>query len=102
MRSLNPLNPDEQPALLMENELLRYEIAYLRSRVAEAESRATRAAATSAKKGKAPADAELHADAHRELVRLLRRLDGSSLGPVLRRRGSFRDLVTRFVPRDPA
>ena len=99
---------DELSALVMENELLRYEVAHLRARSLAAEHRLTqlterlerRAAATDEDAAEELESEPTLADssARDDLVWLLDRLDGSPVRHVLRRRPRYRELVQRYLP----
>ena len=65
--------PTDLDALRMENELLAFEVRFLRSRLAHLE------------------------EAERDLVLLIGRLARSPLGPVLRASGNFRTLEGRYL-----
>lgn len=81
--------PTDLDVLRMENELLAFEVRFLRARLGLS--------------GKMPgSSASLHRLSHLEeaendLVLLLKRMSSSPLGPVLRLRGSFRTLEQRYV-----
>jgi hypothetical protein len=95
MEPLSPVGRDELSTLAMENELLRYEVAHLRARLAAAETVAKSAGDTLASKRGSGADADR--SARDDLVWLLRRLDRSLAGPLLRRRSGFRELRERYL-----
>jgi hypothetical protein len=81
--------PDDIDLLRMENELLAFEVRFLKSRLGEP--------------AKIPgSSASLNRigyleDAERDLILLLKRLAGRPTGPVLRRTGSFRALERKYL-----
>jgi hypothetical protein len=95
MEPLSPVGRDELSTLAMENELLRYEVAHLRARLAAAEAAAGAAATVGTSAGGAEDDSA--PSVRDDLVWLLRRLDGSPAGPLLRRRPRFRELRERYL-----
>lgn len=116
MQPLNPARPDELSSLMMENELLRFEVAHLRSRLAVATTRPTKGGTKGAAKtpatttattpvtgtARATIDAARRQTAYDDLVWLLRRLDGSPAGFLLRRVEGFRTLRGRYLAEPPA
>jgi hypothetical protein len=96
---------DEVSALVMENELLRYEVIHLRARLAAAEkavAKAQRAHDPSTPPSSRPSatpirDGEDASQVREDLVWLLGRLDASPLGPLMRRRAGFRALRERYL-----
>ena len=80
--------PDELASLVMENELLRYEVVHLRARLAGAEQAVAKSAA-------GPGGDTARAD----LVWLLERLDRSPAGFLLRTRKGFRALRDKYLGR---
>ena len=89
--------PTDADLLRMENELLSFEVRFLRARLADsARAPGSRAA------GSASMSRLVHLEeAENDLVLLVRRLGSSPLGPVLRRSANFRTLEERYV-RPPA
>lgn len=81
--------PTDLDALRMENELLAFEVRFLRSRLGWT----GRGAVSSASLSRL---AHLE-EAERDLALLIGRLAGSPLGPVLRVRGNFRTLESRYL-----
>lgn len=73
----------------MENELLAFEVSFLKARMAGAGKRAGSWNSLSR-------ISHLQ-EAEQDLVLLLRRMGGSPLGPLLRRRESFRALEERYL-----
>jgi len=73
--------PTDIDALRMENELLAFEVRFLKAQLAELGG---------------PADPR----AEEDLVLLLRRLSNSPLGPFLRLRHSYRTLEQRYLDTD--
>jgi hypothetical protein len=105
MEPLSPVGRDELSTLAMENELLRYEVAHLRARLAAAEAADAAAATVGTPAGGADGDpaggtgigSPTATSARDDLVWLLRRLDASPAGPLLRRRPRFRELRERYL-----
>ena len=106
MKPLRQSSIDDLASLQMENELLMHEVRYLRARVTSAERQAAQAsrAQQAAPKPESPARPvaveETHRQAEDDLRWLLRRLDESPLGLLLRRKQGFRTLLSRY-PRQP-
>jgi hypothetical protein len=95
MEPLKPASTDEVGSLLMENELLRYEVKHLRARLAAAGT----VPEPVKRKGKGKPKVEPVAEpsqAEADLVWLLNRLNSSPLGAVLRRADGFRTLLERY------
>lgn len=90
MRPLDPVEATEAHALAMENELLRYEVRHLRARLRGDFANAVLDPETS------PIAAR-NAQAHDDLLWLLRRLDDSPAGIALRRVPGFRTLRERYL-----
>ena len=82
--------PTDIDALRMENELLAFEVRYLKAQLAEF-------GGTSEQRTSRLAEAER---AKEDLVLLLRRLSNSPLGPFLRLRHSYRTLEQRYLDPD--
>lgn len=82
--------PTDMDVLRMENELLAFEVRFLRAHLGMGSSRRPGALAS-------PARLQYLEEAERDLVLLVRRMSSSSLGPVLRRSGSFRTLEERYL-----
>lgn len=106
--------PTDIDALRMENELLAFEVRFLKTRlaehdrtVAEQKSQPSRAWQPAEDLRKRPDKTERASispqrkaqleRAEKDLTLLLERLSGSPLGPLLRRRKSFRDLEQRYL-----
>lgn len=90
--------PNEADLLRMENELLAFEVRFLKARLAESAG----GVPGSAPAGSTSMGRLVHLEeAENDLVLLVRRLGSSPLGPVLRRSANFRTLETRYV-RPPA
>ena len=89
--------PNDADLLRMENELLAFEVRFLKARLAE----------SAGVPGSSPAGSNsmsrlVHLEeAENDLVLLVRRLGSSPLGPALRRSANFRTLEARYV-RQPA
>lgn len=109
MNNFRRLAPGDLEALRMENELLSYEVLHLRARLKDADrdwQQKMRVARTAAKKEKAKAArqmaqlekraAELQ-QAKDDIRWLLNRLDKSFVGPVMRYRPGFRNLLARHM-----
>lgn len=94
--------PTDIDALRMENELLSLEIRFLKARFAdirraiEEETAQYREQMQRARRISPQRRAELET-AEKDLISLLRKLLGGPLGPLLRRRKSFRDLEQRYL-----
>ena len=88
--------PTELDLLRMENELLAFEVRFLRARLADS-ARIPGSAAGPTSMGRL---AHLE-EAERDLVLLLRRIGSSPLGPVFRFNGNFRILEKRYVRSQP-
>lgn len=82
--------PDELASLVMENELLRYEVVHLRARLAAAEKAVAKSAG-------APREEKVDDTARADLVWLLERLDRSPAGYLLRTRNGFRALRDKYL-----
>lgn len=90
--------PTDTDLLRMENELLAFEVRFLKARLAESARGPGSAAAGSTSMSRL-----VHLEeAENDLVLLVRRLGSSPLGPVLRRGANFRTLEERYTrpPRD--
>ena len=121
MKPLRQSSIDDLASLQMENELLMHEIRYLRARVTSAERQAAQGSsaqpaapkpvkpaqpakpgpiAAAASKPESPAEPVAgkgtHRQAEEDLRWLLRRLDESPLGLLLRRKQGFRTLLSRY------
>ena len=81
--------PTDMDALRMENELLAFEVRFLRSRLGW-----TGRSVVSSASLRRLAHLE---EAERDLVLLIRRLSRSPLGPALRLAGNFRTLEARYL-----
>lgn len=81
--------PDDLDLLRMENELLAFEVRYLKSRLGEP-AKITGSSTSLNRLGYLE-------DAERDLILLLRRLAGRPTGPVLRRTKSFRTLEQKYL-----
>ncbi len=86
--------PTNIDALRMENELLAFEVRFLKAQLAEFERSTPQLEGRLAK-----AERRLE-HAENDLVLLLRRLSNSPLGPFLRLRQSFRTLEQRHLSTD--
>jgi hypothetical protein len=100
MQPLSRVTADELSSLVMENELLRYEITHVRARLAAAEkaldkTRRELDLGTASETSIGGVDA---AAVREDLVWLLTRLDSSPLGRVLRRRPRIAELRRRYLP----
>jgi chromosome segregation ATPase len=99
MQPLSRVTADELSSLVMENELLRYEITHVRARLAAAEKALERSRRDLDElKTSTAADGGDQAAAREDLVWLLTRLDASPLGRVLRRRPRVAELRRRYLP----
>ncbi|WP_141012883.1 hypothetical protein [Nocardioides sambongensis] len=83
--------------LQMENELLRYEVAHLRARLAAADEARTAAQRTLERLREKQAPSAALDEARTDLMWLLGRLDRSPAGPLLRRYGGFRTLRDKYL-----
>lgn len=94
-------SPDEgTKTLSMENELLSFEISFLKGSLAEYKQRAHRAEATieEARKNTISPDERARLElAYKDLVLLLNRLSKNPVGRVLRQRPAFRELESRYL-----
>lgn len=89
--------PNDADLLRMENELLSFEVRFLKARLAESARVPGSAAAGSTSMSRL-----VHLEeAENDLVLLVRRLGSSPLGLILRRSANFRTLEERYV-RPPA
>ena len=104
MHPLNPTRPTELTGALMENELLRYEVRHLKSKLSEAtgefppgpeEIKAARKDKPQGSGG--PAFAKRNQQAYDDMVWLIGRLDSSPAGLMLRRWAGFRTLRARYL-----
>jgi hypothetical protein len=96
---LNPLHqssPDELTSLQMENNLLIHEVRLLRAQLTAAQRWRKNREQADRDEGSTPEQKQ----AFQDIRHLVDRLNGSSLGPVLRRRPGFRELVERYGRRD--
>ena len=84
--------PDELASLVMENELLRYEVVHLRARLAAAEKAVARSAA-------APGGEKPDSTASADLIWLLERLEHSPARSLLRTRKGYRTLRDKYLGR---
>lgn len=85
--------PTDVDVLRMENELLAFEVSFLRSRLAGT----GRPPFGPASPAGLPNQVSQPEEAEQDLVLLLRRLFGTPVGPVLRRRKSFKILEERYL-----
>ncbi len=81
--------PDDVDVLRMENELLAFEVSFLKARMAGTGKRTGSPSSLSR--------VSHLEEAEQDLVLLLRRMGNSPLGPLLRRRRSFRTLEERYL-----
>lgn len=98
MSENNFYTPTQIDLLRMENELLTFEVRFLKARLAQ-----TTWVPGSAVAGPISMSQLVHLEeAENDLVLLVRRLGSSPLGPILRRSANFRTLEERYVrpPRD--
>jgi hypothetical protein len=89
-------HPSDIDKLRMENELLTFEVEYLRNVVAE-KGRSSQQAATADALGISSEETEELKQARSDLRWVLRRLDGSPIGWILRRRQGFASLTNRWL-----
>lgn len=82
--------PTDIDVLRMENELLTFEVRFLRTQLGMGSSGRPGSLAS-------PARLQYLEAAEQDLVLLVRRMAGSALGPVLRRDRSFRNLEQRYL-----
>lgn len=83
--------PNDADLLRMENELLAFEVRFLKARLGDPKRAPTATGSTSMSRLVQLEEAE------NDLVLLVRRLGSSPLGPVLRRNANFRTLEARYV-----
>lgn len=95
MNPLHQSSPDELVSLQMENNLLTHEVRLLRAQLAAAKKWRKNREREDLEQGSSPEQKQ----AFEDLRYLVDRLNGSSLGPVLRRRAGFRTLVERYGQR---
>lgn len=81
--------PTDLDALRMENELLAFEVRFLRSQLGQTGRSAISSASLSR--------LDRMEEAERDLVLLVQRLSKSPLGPLFRTRGNFRILESRYL-----
>lgn len=81
--------PTDLDALRMENELLAFEVRFLRSQLGQTGRSAISSASLSR--------LDRMEEAERDLVLLVRRLSESPLGPLFRTRSNFRTLESRYL-----
>jgi hypothetical protein len=103
MQPLSRVTTDELSNLVMENELLRYEITHVRARLAAAEKTLdkTRRELELVKAGAEPAVGADPDKVREDLVWLLTRLDSGFLGRILRRRPRIVELRQRYLSEGP-
>lgn len=103
MQPLSRVTADELSSVIMENELLRYEIAHVRARLAAAEKSLLKATKERALAGSddESAQGEGTDTARADLVWLLTRLDASPLGRMLARRPRMVELRRRYLSEAP-
>lgn len=89
-------HPTDLDKLRMENELLTFEVEYLRNVVAEKGRSGRQAAAGNALEISSEEKEELN-QARSDLRWVLRRLDRSPIGWILRRRQGFASLTNRWL-----
>ena len=82
--------PTDIDVLRMENELLAFEVRFLRAQQGVGSSGRPGTLAS-------PARLQFLEEAEQDLVLLVRRMSGSALGPVLRRDRGFRSLERRYL-----
>jgi hypothetical protein len=96
--------PTDIDALRMENELLAFEVRFLKAQLAETER--LKSQLEEAERSKAEVRRQLDSqleesrNAKKDLALLLRRLGNSPLGPFFRTRSSFRTLERRYLDAD--
>lgn len=96
MQPLRRVAPEELTSLLMENELLRYEVRHLRAQLAESRA-ATEKAINATDRAEEPQQ-ETVTQAQQDLVWLLRRIDEIPVaGGLIRRRPGIRHLRERHL-----
>lgn len=88
--------PDDIDRLRMENELLAFEVLYLKSRIAEYD-RTGATPITTHETAVSEQSLQRYEDALKDLRWILRRIDRSPLGWVLRRRSGFASLKDRWL-----
>lgn len=102
MKPLEQVSPEEQTALVMENDLLRYEIRHLRGRLSATDAEITRLRASGGSGTPAPGArprgvSESERRVRNDMVWLLRRLDRSPLRLLYARRAGFISLRERYL-----
>ena len=93
--------PTDIDALRMENELLAFEVRFLKAQLAETER--LKSQLEECERSKAELRRQLEEEsgnAKKDLALLLRRLGSSPLGPLFRTRSSFRTLERRYLDAD--
>lgn len=104
MQPLDPITADEAGKLAMENELLRYEVRHLRARLAARPEPVAAPTPPTARKNPTAKQLRMrkarqarNRQAYADIVWLVRRLDTSPAGPLLRRVEGFRTLRARYL-----
>ncbi len=99
--------PTDADALRMENELLAFEVRFLKTRLAETERLESRLKESEARLEESERSVARLRDrlaeaerAEQDLILLLRRLSNSPLGWLLERRRAFRTLKQRYLGTD--
>ena len=92
--------PTDIDTLRMENELLAFEVRFLKTRLAEVEQLRSRLAKAEREAGQLRSRSAKAARAEQDLVLLLRRLANSPLGWFFRLKKGFRVLEQRYLGTD--
>ena len=92
--------PTDIDALRMENELLAFELRFLKAQLAETERLKSQLEESERSKTELRSRLEETERAEQDLALLLRRLGNSPLGPFFRARTSFRTLERRYLDTD--
>lgn len=113
MKEFYEASPSDVSALRMENDLLMHEVVHLRGRLGAAERRLKGSASGGRATGEVASlkaqlrkartanressrRAKRYREADRDVRMLVKRLNTSPLGPVLRRRAGFKALVEKY------
>jgi hypothetical protein len=89
--------PTDTDSLRMENELLRFEVRFLKAQIAQTERLKARLTECEHRLEESLKESKRSKQAERDLTLLLRSLVSSPLGPFLRLKQSFRALERRYL-----
>lgn len=92
--------PTDIDALQMENELLAFEVLFLKAQLAETERLRSRLEESERSVAQLRSRLEESERAEKDLILLLRRLANSPLGPFFRFKQNFRVLEQRYLATD--